>query len=239
MSQQISLWGATYSGVPAVTLPVEGGGTARFTDVTPTTATASDVATGKYFYAADGTLTLGTSSGGGGGSVTQDAQGYIVLPDTGGGGGGGGASNVVQGTFTTSSEQGPQTINIPYSGNGYPVIVSVFVPDGPTSIGGSGVGNYIIGSVYLLKSDTTTAPTYDGQNFNNRYCYWTIYTSGSTMAGANGPTGGFIATGDDATESSANALKPKSDTSLSVYVRGASYGFKPSTEYQYVIVYSE
>lgn len=37
-------------------------------DVTDTTATASDVAQGKVFYAADGTQTIGTASGGGGAS---------------------------------------------------------------------------------------------------------------------------------------------------------------------------
>lgn len=65
MSQNITLMGASYSAVPAVTLPKTGGGTATFTDVTDTTAAASDVASGKYFYTAAGVRTQGTSSGGG------------------------------------------------------------------------------------------------------------------------------------------------------------------------------
>ena len=66
MSQNITWLGASYSNVPAVTLPKTGGGTARFTDVTDTTAIAGDVASGKYFFSASGVLTLGTASGGSG-----------------------------------------------------------------------------------------------------------------------------------------------------------------------------
>lgn len=66
MAQDISLLGATYEGVPAVQLPKSGGGTARFDDASVTTAVAADVAAGKLFLAADGTITTGTSSGGGG-----------------------------------------------------------------------------------------------------------------------------------------------------------------------------
>ena len=66
MTQNITLMGASYTAVPACTLPKTGGGTATFTDVTDTTAAASDVASGKYFYTAAGVRTQGTSSGGGG-----------------------------------------------------------------------------------------------------------------------------------------------------------------------------
>ena len=64
MAQNITLWGASYSAVPSVTLPKTGGGTASFTDVTDTTATAADVSNTKYFYTASGVRTQGTNSGG-------------------------------------------------------------------------------------------------------------------------------------------------------------------------------
>lgn len=92
MAKNITLLGASYSNVPAVNLPQTGGGTARFTDTSPTTATDSDVAQGKIYIKADGTQSTGTASGGGGGGgieITQDANGYLILPRTSGGGGGG------------------------------------------------------------------------------------------------------------------------------------------------------
>lgn len=56
----VTLLNVNYQNVPAVELPKTGGGTASFTDVTDTTATASDVAVGKYFYDSSGTRTEGT-----------------------------------------------------------------------------------------------------------------------------------------------------------------------------------
>lgn len=71
MAQNITLLGASYSDVPAVLLPKTGGGTARFTDVSGTSATASDVASGKIFFLADGSQATGTASGGGGSGWTK------------------------------------------------------------------------------------------------------------------------------------------------------------------------
>ena len=74
-TRNIALMNAVYNSVPAVKLPISGGGTATFTEITDTTATASDVASGKIFYTANGTKTTGTSSGGGGDSKNaQTAQ---------------------------------------------------------------------------------------------------------------------------------------------------------------------
>lgn len=71
MAQNITLLGASYTAVPAVTLPKTGGGTAKFSDASVTTAVASDVAEGKIFLLADGTQATGTGEGGGS-SVTWE-----------------------------------------------------------------------------------------------------------------------------------------------------------------------
>ena len=76
MAKNISLMGASYSDVPAVVLPQTGGGTARFDDASVTTAVAADVAQGKVFIAADGTITTGTASGGGSIVVVDTPDGH-------------------------------------------------------------------------------------------------------------------------------------------------------------------
>lgn len=70
MAKNITLMGASYTDVPAVNLPQTGGGTARFTDASVTTAVEADVASGKIFIKADGSTATGTASGGGGGGLT-------------------------------------------------------------------------------------------------------------------------------------------------------------------------
>ena len=70
MAQNIKLWGGTLNDVPGIEVPKATSGWARFTDVTPTTAIESDVASGKIFFKSDGSQASGTASGGGSGGLT-------------------------------------------------------------------------------------------------------------------------------------------------------------------------
>lgn len=66
MAQNLHTRWGDFTDVPAITLPKQGGGTARFTDTSPTTAVESDVTSGKIFIKADGSQAMGTNTGGGG-----------------------------------------------------------------------------------------------------------------------------------------------------------------------------
>lgn len=60
MAQNVIINGVTYQSVPEVNIPKSGGGTAKFTDVSDTTAVAADALSGKTFYKADGTKVTGS-----------------------------------------------------------------------------------------------------------------------------------------------------------------------------------
>ena len=60
MAQNVVINGVTYENCPEVDIPKSGGGTAKFTDISDTTAVAEDALSGKYFYKADGTKVQGS-----------------------------------------------------------------------------------------------------------------------------------------------------------------------------------
>ena len=59
MAQNVTIAGASYSDVPAITVPKTGGGTADFTDVSDTTATPQTVGNGIVFYNSAGVRSVG------------------------------------------------------------------------------------------------------------------------------------------------------------------------------------
>lgn len=220
MAQNITLLGANYSAVPAVNLPKTGGGTATFTDVTDTTASASDVAQGKYFYTSSGVRTQGTSSGGGG------------------------ASNIVEGTFTTGSSAGVTNITIPYTGSGYPISCIVVVEGGAYHSGTdwySAKQRYAIGQWTMTKAVFGSTPTYETSGSQNQGVITAIYKSSTSSATSYTRTSAMntnVYSSNNASNSAVNTIKLKSGNVLSYYVDTSSYGLRPNTTYRYIITYS-
>lgn len=220
-ARNIALLNATYSSVPQVTLPISGGGTATFTEITDTTATASDVASGKYFYTSDGTLTAGTSSGGGG------------------------ASNIVEGTFETSSSAGAYSVSLSYSGSGYPIAAFVFVDGGAYNSAISGwynsVQRYAVGMWSMTKAVQTSAPTYSTSGTANYGVVTAIYKNSTSTATSYTRTSSMTTnaySSSNAANAAATCVRFKTGNVLSYYVNTSSYGLLPSTTYKYIVIYS-
>lgn len=170
MAQSLTLWGATYNNVPAVDLPKSTSGTARFTDVTDTTATASDVASGKYFYTSAGVKTAGTGSGGGGGSDVQ--VGYSSTE-----------AETDSSSISFSSLSGEPTafiilrndsVSLP---SGTPYTATAVVYDG-TSV-----------HAQTLTNTSNAQASYDGSNFSKSYSNGTLTV---TSSGANFKAGNYL-----------------------------------------------
>lgn len=130
MSQNISLWGASYSDVPSVTLPKTGGGSATFTDVTDTTATASDVASGKYFYTSSGIKTEGTASGGGGGGLVYE-----------------------MGTWTASANTNKPTISFANTHTSPPILINLYDVGSPFTPPSNAIVFWQYTDTWLLTGD--------------------------------------------------------------------------------------
>ncbi len=205
-------------------------GNTTLIDLTDTTATASDVASGKYFYSKDGVKTLGTNAGGGG------------------------ASNVRQGTFTTGERNTRGSISTGYTGNGYPVAVMVVIKGGSYNDTAEGntdwynsVDRYDIGNFWITKARMTSIPDYTSSNANNygvtAYIYKnststpTNYTRSSAM-NTRSYASSALSVGSGATavvltaQGKTLAWKVGNLTSSTI-------GLAPETEYEYVVVYSE
>jgi len=227
MAQEIMVAGAIYEDVPSVRLPDSNGVFHPFTDTSDTTAVAADVAQGKTFHLADGSAATGTASGGGG------------------------ASNVVAGTFMASltGKTTITSVDVPYTGSGYPVFVAVYVHGGindPSNTGWYNVAKqYKVGIWAAAKTDPS-APS-DGQaEFSTVYLYKSGTSPWNTYA-YDGQVDYVYHEGGD--PSAANASLGKA--ALVVVMDGPStlkaicsssnnnYSLQKNTEYDYVIVYSE
>lgn len=168
--------------------------------------------------------------------------------------GGGGASNIVMGTFTTgSTRNAAQSVTIPYTGSGYPIAAMVYIAGGAYNDGTGGnttwynsVDRYDVGIWFMSKARTTTAPTYGTSGADNygvtAYIYKNSTSSSTQYSRTSTMTANTFTNSSQIAASGATCVRFKGNgKTLTVYVGNKSttaYGFPPSTELQYIIVYS-
>lgn len=156
----------------------------------------------------------------------------------------GGASNFVQGSFTSGSSTGAQTITITYTGTGYPVMAVVVVKGGAYASGTDwydSLQRQAIGQWTLTKSDMSSTPTYGSSGTQNYGVITAIYknsTSSSTSYTRTSTMSANVYSSSSASGSSSTSFRFISNTELSVYTATSGYGVLPNTEYEYFIVYS-
>lgn len=263
MAQSVKIAGALFSNVPSIRVPDENDVFHPFVDPSPTTATAADVASGKIFFAADGTQTSGTASGGSATIVSKtitsngtynasadSADGYDpVIVNVSGGGGIVGAC--VRGTFTTPSTNATVgTINVPYTGNGYPIMVAYELSEGAYNSGGTAygtLGRYTIVMACFYKTyltGTNAEPSYNGTASKDEMSVTLRYKSSASTpnsTSASGTTGTAIYKTTNPTGNNVSntlAIKSKNEIAYITNTPSSVYGLMPNTEYSYVIAYS-
>ena len=175
MAQNVTVAGASYSDVPSVLLPKTGGGTASFYDVTDTTAEASDVVEGKYFYTAAGVLTEGTATLGGGVIVseTPDTHGGTVVEIT---------AEVLKLQAKTVSPSESQQIVGPDTAQGYNGLSAVTVNAISSSYVGSGVARKTSSDLGVNGATVTAPAGYYASSASTSVASGTV-TAPSTISG--------------------------------------------------------
>ena len=194
---------------------------------TAVTVTAAELVSGSETKTANGTY-----------DVTTLASLVVDVPT------GGGATNFVHGEFTTQSSAGVQSVTLPYTGNGYPIMAYIVIKGGAYVSGTTwynSVQRYAIGVWAMSKSVFSSSPTYGTSGTQNQAVTMSIYknsTSSSTSYTRTSAMTTNTFSSSNASNSAALAVRFKSKNSMSVYVNTSSYGLLPSQDYEYYIVYS-
>lgn len=164
---------------------------------------------------------------------------------------GGGATNIVQGTFTTTSSRASAgTVNINYTGNGYPIACIIFINGGAYNSETeyySSVNRYDVGFYSMAKAVTDSTPTYvaSASLTQNQATVTIIYknsTSASTTYTRTSNMSAVTYNSSNAT-TTYNCIRFTNNAKTMTYYVGnkgsSTIGFAPSTTYHYIIIYSE
>ena len=165
-------------------------------------------------------------------------------------GGGTSCPKLVQGTFTTGSTRASTgTVNISYTGTGYPIAVMVYIDGGaynPDTTWYNTLAQYDADTFYMTKAQMGSTPTFVSSSSvpANQAVVSATYKSNASTATThtrNGSQSAVFFNSSDAT-TGYNCVRFKNSTkTLSYYIGNSAsnrVGLAPSQTYHYIIVYS-
>ena len=167
---------------------------------------------------------------------------------------GSGATNIVQGTFTTANSNGTGSVSLSYNGSGYPIALFIYVDGGAYNDSSQGnttwynsVSRYDVGFYSMVKSRTTSSPTYATTGADNYGTVTIIYKNSTSTATQYTRTSTMTAntytsSSTNASASTLCAVFKGNNKALSYYIgnRGSSsIGLARNTKFAYIVIYSE
>lgn len=81
MAQNLIINGVTYSSVPEVDIPKNGGGTAKFFDTAGATASGSDILMGKTAFGSSGSISGSMANNGSTSGTISTKAGTVTIPE--------------------------------------------------------------------------------------------------------------------------------------------------------------
>ena len=168
--------------------------------------------------------------------------------------GGTSCPKLVMGDFTTANSNGTGSVSLNYSGNGYPIALFIYVDGGAYNNSSQGnttwynsVSRYDVGFYSMVKSRTTSSPTYETTGADNYGTVTIIYKNSTSTATQYTRTSTMTAntytsSSTNASASTLCAVFKGNGKTLSYYIgnRGSSsIGLARNTKFAYIIIYSE
>ena len=155
-------------------------------------------------------------------------------------------SKLITGTFTGSTAGAAMTVNIPYTGSGYPIWLLVYPANGTNKSGDAFaalVQRYAECVFLMVKNDLSTAPTYNDTTADANkaavMAYYKSSDSDATLITAGQVLAKPLYRDNNAMEAYADCVRLRSNTTMSVYIANTSYGFANGIEYAYAVMYSQ
>ena len=147
------------------------------------------------------------------------------------------------GTFTGTTSGVPLNIELKYAGNRYPTAVLIYPSEGAYNTSGTFnnmIKRYAITYWSGIKSVLPLAPSYEGAGPDDQMSSLLMFKNSTTSGTALITTYGlqtYTYTNIDASASSTLCVRLKSNSLLSVFIAGNSYGFAPNIPYTYAVLY--